>query len=109
MSSPWGARLFSGEQVIQSLRNVGYQCEGNAIADIVDNSIEAGAEKIEIIFDEEKARPSKPSIAIIDNGHGMKPEYLPLAIGIPQVEQTPLDWGVLEWALPAQVQPFPIF
>ena len=29
-SSPWGARLFSGEQVIQSLRNVGYQHEGNA-------------------------------------------------------------------------------
>ena len=82
-SSLWGARLFSGEQVIQSLRNVGYQHEGNAIADIVDNSIEAGAEKIEIVFDEEKARPgSFSSIAIIDNGHGMKPEYLPLAIGI---------------------------
>jgi len=81
-TDPWGALLFSSEQVLKSLRNE-YTHEGQALADIVDNSIEAGATKIQILFDEKNARPgSFNSIAIVDNGHGMEKEYLPLSIGI---------------------------
>ena len=94
-TSPWGARLFSGNQVIQSLRNVGYQHEGNAIADIMDNSIEAGATEIDVLFNEEKARAgSFNAIAIVDNGHGMQSDYLPLAIGIGSTSRAKNDQGL---------------
>lgn len=57
--------------LLESLRAVGYSFE-SAIADIIDNSISAGAGRIQIEF-----RPlDNPYVAIIDDGHGMKPDEL---------------------------------
>lgn len=53
--------------LIQSLRDIGYSCE-TAIADIIDNSITAGADRIEILSD---LGGSEPVIGILDNGSGM--------------------------------------
>lgn len=51
----------------QSLRDLGYSLE-TAIADIIDNSIAAGARNIDIWCDPNEA---DPSLAIIDDGSGM--------------------------------------
>ncbi len=57
----------SAASLSASMRDIGYSLE-TAIADLVDNSISAGAEKIDIycISDTEK-----PTLAILDNGRGM--------------------------------------
>lgn len=58
--------------LIESLRDIGYSLE-SALADIVDNSITAGAEKIEIWFNVDG---DAPAIAIIDDGTGMDEDEL---------------------------------
>lgn len=58
--------------LIESMRAVGYSLE-SAIADIVDNSISAKAESIEIRFSPYK---DHPYIAIIDDGCGMTADEL---------------------------------
>lgn len=50
-----------------SMRDLGYSLE-TAIADLVDNSISAGADAIDIIVD---ANGKPPAVVILDNGHGM--------------------------------------
>ena len=57
----------SARRLTRSLRDIGYSFE-SAIADLVDNSIAAGATKIKIsiIFDGKSS-----SISLIDNGKGM--------------------------------------
>lgn len=53
--------------LIQSLRDIGYSCE-TAVADIIDNSITAGARLIEILSEVDG---NEPAIAVLDNGAGM--------------------------------------
>lgn len=62
----------SAKRLIKSLRDMGYDFS-QAIADIVDNSIEAGATvvKIDVQFDGDDSW-----VRIADNGKGMKPEQL---------------------------------
>lgn len=62
----------SAKRLITSLRDVGYDFV-TAVADLVDNSIEAGATKIDIdvIFDGEDSW-----VRILDNGRGMTPEKI---------------------------------
>lgn len=57
--------------MLASLRALGYSFEA-ALADIVDNSVAAGASRIGVQF-----RPGPaPYVAVIDDGHGMSGEFL---------------------------------
>lgn len=57
--------------LIESMRSVGYSLE-SAIADLIDNSISAGASTVDIQF-----RPfGEPYLAILDDGDGMAPEEI---------------------------------
>lgn len=58
-------------QLMQSLRSIGYTTQA-AVADIVDNSIGAEAERIEIDF----AHTPRAFVSIIDNGRGMSRDEL---------------------------------
>ncbi len=69
-SAPNAAKL------IESLRYLGYD-NYHAIADIVDNSIDAGARMIKVLV---RARANQPEIIIADNGCGMDVEILDQAI-----------------------------
>ena len=53
--------------LVESLRDIGYTFP-EAVADIVDNSITAGAADIEIL---DNSDPDAPAVGILDNGHGM--------------------------------------
>ena len=57
--------------LIESMRAVGYTTE-TAVADLVDNSISAGAQFIKIEYD----ATHDPFVAILDNGHGMAADEL---------------------------------
>lgn len=68
----------SAAPVIQSLRNIGYNAQ-TAIADIVDNGIDAGATDIHITFE---YNTGDGYIIIQDNGTGMSDEELQIAMTI---------------------------
>ena len=53
--------------LIQSLRDIGYSCE-TALADVIDNSVTAGARMIEVLSD---ASAADPALAVLDDGSGM--------------------------------------
>ncbi len=78
--------LFNAKHAIESQRKSGYRTTAAASREIVDNSIEAGANKIHIIFDtmdNRKGRKIVNAIAFIDNGSGM----------IPEMARYALSWG----------------
>lgn len=58
--------------LIESMRDVGYSLE-TALADVIDNSITAGARNIEVLA--ETTGPS-PLVAVVDDGCGMDAEEL---------------------------------
>jgi hypothetical protein len=76
MESSAGRRIADvtphAASLIQSLRDIGYSCE-TALADIIDNSITAGAASIEILVD---ANSAEPAVAILDDGMGMSLDVL---------------------------------
>lgn len=83
----------SPESLIESLRSVGYTLP-TAVADIVDNSIAAGAKNIWIDF-HWAGRDSH--VAVIDDGSGMAPEELTTAMRHgsrnPLEKRSPQDLG----------------
>ena len=66
--------FMGGGQFFQSMRDIGYGDEGQALSDI-DNSIEVGATNIEI-FTLRGKQEKIEAIAIVDNGSGMSKEWL---------------------------------
>lgn len=62
--------------LVESLRSIGYSIE-TALADIIDNSISAGAETISVRF---LWNDGKPWVAILDDGCGMSADELRLAM-----------------------------
>ncbi len=66
----------SAAALIESLRSVGYSLE-TAIADLIDNSITAGASVVEITFD---WGDGEPAISVLDDGRGMTDADLELAM-----------------------------
>src|SRR5262249_52403440 len=81
--------LFNARQALESQRRSGYRSTASAAREIVDNALEAGAKRVDIIFERPKqlkARERKESIsavAFIDNGAGM----------LPQMARYALSWG----------------
>jgi hypothetical protein len=81
--------LFNSKNALESQRQSGYRNTAAAAREIVDNSIEAGASKIGIIFDrpaDRKAYQRKDAVtavAFIDNGSGM----------LPTMARYALSWG----------------
>lgn len=57
---------------IESMREIGYSLP-TAVADIVDNSLAAGARRIDLLADTDSG---DPSVAILDDGAGMTPDRL---------------------------------
>jgi hypothetical protein len=72
--------LVNPKQYIISARSNGYKDTSYAIAELADNSIQAGASKVEVLLFEGVNR-NVETIAIIDNGHGMSKELLASALG----------------------------
>ncbi|UMZ74362.1 ATP-binding protein [Natranaerofaba carboxydovora] len=71
---------------IEAMRDNGYKNSAYAIAELMDNSVQAEADKIELLCSEEEIllpnRKSKriSQIAVLDNGKGMNNEVLKMAL-----------------------------
>lgn len=79
--------LFNAKQALLSQRQSGYRDTAAASREIVDNAIEAGANRIHVVFDTERSEKSNRrlvnAIAFIDNGSGM----------LPKMARYALSWG----------------
>ena len=87
--------LPNPSKLIESLRYLGYDNYG-AIADLVDNSWDAGAKKVKIWV---RIRSGEPEIIIADDGTGMDEAVLNQAIKLgsmidkdPRATSESLEW-----------------
>jgi len=81
--------LFNSRHAVESQRRSGYRNTASAAREIVDNALEAGAKRIDIVFERPKRleqherKDSVRSVAFIDNGSGM----------LPNMARYALSWG----------------
>lgn len=79
--------------LVESLRGVGYSA-ATALADLIDNSISAGAKRVWLTF---KFAGSRSNIVLLDDGHGMSEDELRRAMTLggvgPLAARAPGDLG----------------
>ncbi|MFI7406526.1 ATP-binding protein [Streptomyces sp. NPDC049541] len=74
--------IVTSDLTVKALQDSGYKSTAHAIAELIDNGIEAGANLVELFVVEGTHRPSErarhrvETIAVVDNGHGMDAETL---------------------------------
>ncbi|WP_200962076.1 ATP-binding protein [Pseudovibrio sp. POLY-S9] len=73
--------LFFAQTLVSSLRDQGYNDTTSALCEHVDNSIQAGASEVRIYF-RQTGKPGayKTDVAVLDNGQGMAPNVLKVAM-----------------------------
>lgn len=74
--------LMVPEAFVRGIRDLGYRSNGDAIAELIDNSLQAFADRIDVVFGYENGGSAKKptSLAVIDNGHGMEPGMIRMAV-----------------------------
>ena len=72
--------LINFQNFIVATRDSGYKSTASALAELVDNAIEAGASKISIKIIKPTEEDGTYEVHIIDNGNGMTDNELCLAL-----------------------------
>jgi Histidine kinase-, DNA gyrase B-, and HSP90-like ATPase len=72
--------LVMADALIRGMRDIGYKNTAFALFELVDNGIQAGAQRIMIDLATAKGGPDVTDIAVVDDGHGMPREWLRYAI-----------------------------
>ena len=78
--------IIPPELAVKAMRDSGYKNTAYALAELIDNSVQAKANSVEVICIEaygqvnERSRRRIQAIGILDNGDGMFPETLRLAL-----------------------------
>lgn len=73
--------LFFAQTLVSSLRDQGYNDTTSALCEHVDNSIQAGATEVRVYFRQiGKPGAYQTDIAVVDNGRGMAPNVLKVAM-----------------------------
>lgn len=78
-----GLGIVFADAFIRGMRDIGYKSNGWALAEMIDNSVQAGATVVSVAFGYEKGNKgrSKPDMmAVIDNGVGMIPKMISYAV-----------------------------
>jgi hypothetical protein len=78
-----GAGIVFADAFLRGMRDIGYKNPAWAIAELVDNAMQASATTVEICygFKEANTTESKPNqIAIVDDGNGMIPDMIGYAV-----------------------------
>ncbi len=80
--SEGGLGLVVPEAFVRGIRHIGYKSNVEALAELIDNSIQAYAERIDLVIGYADGGSSvKPKqLAVIDDGHGMDPNMLRFAM-----------------------------
>lgn len=74
--------LMVPEAFVRGIRDLGYRSNGDAVAELIDNALQAFADRIDVLFGYEGTSSSKKPVqlAVIDNGHGMEAAMIRMAV-----------------------------
>lgn len=75
--------LVMTQAFLKGIRDIGYKSTATALFESFDNSIDAEASNIHLLFDFDKGKTGKSNpdrIAVIDDGHGMSKEMIRIAV-----------------------------
>jgi hypothetical protein len=74
--------LMVPEAFVRGIRDIGYRSNGDAVAELIDNALQAYADRIDVLFGYEGSASSKKpmQLAVVDNGHGMEPAMIRMAV-----------------------------
>jgi len=73
--------LMVADAFVRGIRDIGYRSTATAIDELIDNSDQADATMIQIAFAFAAKSDAKPSaLAVLDNGHGMDPAMIRMAV-----------------------------
>lgn len=68
--------LMVGEAFIRGMRDIGYKSTAFAMAELIDNAVQASASNVDIVFGFGNSDKKPTKIAIVDDGYGMKPKMV---------------------------------
>lgn len=94
MQMPLDKSLFEPQMVVQAMRDSRYRHPANAIAELIDNSIDAKSDNVEVLIREGRTRVNNRTrtrverIAVLDDGHGMASDTLLQALRFGGREET---------------------
>lgn len=70
-----GWDIIVGDAFVRGMRDIGYKSTSYAMAELIDNSVQAGAGHVDVVFGYDAGE--KPTqIAMIDDGVGMEPKMV---------------------------------
>ncbi|MBB3302304.1 hypothetical protein FHT72_005953 [Rhizobium sp. BK077] len=74
--------LMVPEAFVRGIRDLGYRSNGDAVAELIDNSVQAYADRVDVLFgyDGTSSNKKPAQLAIVDNGHGMEPDMIRMAV-----------------------------
>lgn len=74
--------LMVPEAFVRGIRDIGYRSNGDAIAELIDNALQAYADRVDVLFGYEGSSSSKKPVqlAVVDNGHGMEADMIRMAV-----------------------------
>ena len=97
-----GWDIIVGAAFIRGMRDIGYKSTSYAMAELVDNAVEAAAQHVDIVFGFDAS--DKPSqVAVIDDGYGMEPKMVRASLiwGAGTRGKTPSGYGKYGYGLPS--------
>lgn len=74
--------LMVPEAFVRGIRDIGYRSNGDAIAELIDNALQAFADRVDVLFGYEGTTSNKKpmQLAVVDNGHGMEADMIRMAV-----------------------------
>lgn len=74
--------LMVPEAFVRGIRDIGYRSNGDAIAELIDNALQAYADRVDVLFGYDGTTSAKKpmQLAVVDNGHGMEAEMIRMAV-----------------------------
>ncbi len=96
--------LVVADAFVRSVRDIGYKSTATALDELIDNSYEAGAENVHVVFGFSPESGTKPErIAILDDGHGMETPMIRAAVlwGGTHRENSRTGFGRYGYGLPS--------
>src|SRR5436309_15364262 len=74
-SEHFGWDIMVGDAFVRGMRDIGYKSTSFALAELIDNAMQASATRVDVVFGFDGGTKPK-RIAVIDNGHGMEPKMV---------------------------------
>jgi hypothetical protein len=74
--------LVVPEAFVRGIRDLGYRSNGDALAELIDNAVQAYADRVDVLFGFDGGTSTKKpaQVAVVDNGHGMEADMIRMAV-----------------------------